>query len=139
MKFPPRSTICAETVRLTDLMATCAAIVNARLPNDAGEDSASILPLLLSGKPMKPTHEAVVHQSEGGFLAIRQGNWKLVCDQTPANGESRKRGQRNQISQPRRTYAAMVSAMDDTVGAVMENCVRPVSRSGKTREPERKT
>ncbi len=99
MKFPPRSTICAETVRLTDLMATCAAIVNARLPNDAGEDSASILPLLLSGKPMKPTHEAVVHQSEGGFLAIRQGNWKLVCDQTPANGESRKRGQRNQISQ----------------------------------------
>ncbi|MCI0722766.1 MAG: arylsulfatase, partial [Acidobacteria bacterium] len=42
----------------------------------------------LGKKPMKPSHKAVVHQSEGGFLAIRQGNWKLIC--APDSGEWKK-------------------------------------------------
>lgn len=67
-----------ETVCLTDLMATCAAIVGAKLPDDAGEDSYNILPVLLGQKPDKPIREATVHCSVRGKFAIRQGEWKLI-------------------------------------------------------------
>ncbi|HVJ84552.1 MAG TPA: arylsulfatase [Caulifigura sp.] len=60
----------------SDLMATCAEIVGAKLPDDAGEDSVSILPALL-GLDTAPVHEAVVHHSISGRFAIRQGSWKL--------------------------------------------------------------
>ena len=61
---------------LGDLMATCAEVVGAKLPENAAEDSVSILPALL-GKAGKPLHEAIIHHSINGSFAIRQGNWKL--------------------------------------------------------------
>ena len=61
---------------LTDLMATSAEIVGARLPDSAGEDSVSMLPVLL-GTSTVPVREAVVHHSIKGNFAIRQGRWKL--------------------------------------------------------------
>ncbi|MHC4460256.1 MAG: sulfatase family protein [Planctomycetota bacterium] len=67
-----------ELICLTDLLATCAAIVGAKLPNNAGEDSDNILPALLSKKMDKPIREAVVHHSVSGMFAIRQGKWKLI-------------------------------------------------------------
>ena len=65
-----------QLICLTDLMATCAEIVGAKLPDNAGEDSVSILPVLL-GQASKPVREAVVHHSINGSFAIRQGQWKL--------------------------------------------------------------
>jgi arylsulfatase A-like enzyme len=65
-----------QLICLTDLMATCADILGAKLPDDAGEDSVSILPAFL-GKATEPLHEAVVHHSIRGNFAIRQGQWKL--------------------------------------------------------------
>jgi arylsulfatase A-like enzyme len=68
---------CSEqTICLIDLMATCAEIVGAKLPDNAGEDSVSILPALL-GTDRAPLHTAVVHHSINGSFAIRQGDWKL--------------------------------------------------------------
>ena len=61
---------------LTDLMATCADILGAKLPDNAGEDSVSILPALL-GTATRPLREAVVHHSINGSFAVRQGRWKL--------------------------------------------------------------
>jgi arylsulfatase A-like enzyme len=61
---------------LGDFMATCAEIVEAKLPDNAAEDSASLLPTLL-GKSDKPLHEAIVHHSVNGSFAIREGKWKL--------------------------------------------------------------
>jgi arylsulfatase A-like enzyme len=72
----PGST-CADTISLNDLLATCADIVGATLPDNAGEDSFSILPDLL-GAATGPVRKATVHQSAGGDLAIRQGPWKLI-------------------------------------------------------------
>ena len=60
----------------TDLMATCSEILDVKLPDDAGEDSVSLLSGLL-GKEAAPVHEAVVHHSISGCFAIRQGQWKL--------------------------------------------------------------
>jgi len=67
---------CTQLMCLTDLMATCAELVDAKLPDNAGEDSVSMVPALL-GAATKPLREAVVHHSIEGRFAIRQGSWKL--------------------------------------------------------------
>jgi arylsulfatase A len=73
----------AQLICHTDLIATCAEILCSKLPDNAGEDSISILPALL-GKDTAPIHEAVVHHSIAGRFAIRQGQWKL--DLCPGSG-----------------------------------------------------
>lgn len=69
----------AETICLTDLMATCAEIVDYRLDNTMAEDSYSILPVLTGKKYSKPLREATVHHSVTGMFAIRKGDWKLIA------------------------------------------------------------
>jgi arylsulfatase A-like enzyme len=64
-------------VCLTDFLATCAEIVGAKLPSEAGEDSVSVLSTLL-GTPNVPPRSAVVHHSANGSFAIREGTWKLA-------------------------------------------------------------
>lgn len=66
-----------HTICLNDLMATSAEIIGATLPDNAGEDSVSILPALF-GKPIPATREAIVHHAMEGDFAIRQGKWKLI-------------------------------------------------------------
>ena len=74
-----------ETVCLTDLTATAAAIAGPALPRDAAEDSYSILPALL-GQPVDgPVREATVLHSADGMFAIRQGPWKLIDGQGPGS------------------------------------------------------
>ncbi|MDT8390716.1 MAG: arylsulfatase [Lentisphaeria bacterium] len=67
---------CGELVCLSDLMATCAEIVEDRLPDSAGEDSASLLPLFKN--PGAPVRDHIVHHSINGKFAIRDKRWKLV-------------------------------------------------------------
>lgn len=74
-KIKPGST-CDQTICLNDLFATCADILDETIPENAAEDSVSILPCLL-GTAKQPVHQATIHQAPGG-LAIRQGPWKLV-------------------------------------------------------------
>jgi arylsulfatase A-like enzyme len=69
--------VCDDTICHTDLLATCADLLGAKLPANAAEDSFSILPDLL-GTAKGPAREATVHQSHTGDLAIRQGPWKLI-------------------------------------------------------------
>ncbi|VGO13136.1 Arylsulfatase [Pontiella desulfatans] len=66
-----------EIICLTDLMATCAELTGARLPDHAGEDSVSFAPALL-GKPMVSTLKGVVHHSVSGRFAYREGKWKIL-------------------------------------------------------------
>ena len=65
-----------QLICLNDLFATCADFLGEKLPDNAGEDSVSILPIL-EGRAKKPVREAVVHHSINGSFAIRQGQWKL--------------------------------------------------------------
>lgn len=87
----------AQLVCHTDLMATCAEILGVKLPDDAGEDSVSILPALM-GKEIAPLRAAVVHHSISGKFAVRQGNWKLeLCAGSggwgkPGDAEATKQG-----------------------------------------------
>jgi len=70
-------TVCDDTTCLTDLLATCADIVGENLPDNAGEDSVSMLPNLL-GTAKEPLREATVHHSINGSFSIRRGKWKLA-------------------------------------------------------------
>jgi len=67
-----------ETVCLTDIMATCAAVVDEPLPDNAAEDSYDILPALTGLSLAGPIREATIHHSVDGMFAIRHGRWKLI-------------------------------------------------------------
>ncbi|NQT94418.1 MAG: arylsulfatase [Lentisphaerae bacterium] len=87
---------CAQTVCLSDLMATSSEVLGKPLPDDAGEDSVSILPLLRGED--RVVREHVVHHSGHGKFAIRSGKWKLVlCGgsggwTTPTDHEATEQG-----------------------------------------------
>ncbi len=66
----------AQTIGLIDFMRTAADILQVTLPDNAAEDSVSILPALL-GRDRAPLREAIVHHSINGSFSIRQGKWKL--------------------------------------------------------------
>lgn len=68
--------VCGQLVHQADLMATCAAAVGVELPETAGEDSFSLLPLLEGGS--SPVREHAVSQSSRGLLGVRQGAWKMI-------------------------------------------------------------
>jgi len=76
-KIQPGATS-GETICHVDLMATVAALLDTKLPDNAGEDSYNIFPALLGRKLDKPIREATVHHSASGHLAIRKGDWVLI-------------------------------------------------------------
>ena len=74
----PAGSQSSETICHVDLMATVAALLSVKLPENAGEDSYNILPALLGEKLDAPIREATVHHSAKGHFAIRKGNWVLI-------------------------------------------------------------
>jgi arylsulfatase A len=69
------------TVCLTDVMATCAALVHAELPHNAAEDSYDFLPVLLGQQGDDPVRRYTLHQTISLALAIRRGPWKYLDHQ----------------------------------------------------------
>lgn len=67
---------------LTDMLATFADIHEVDLPADAGEDSISLLPVLLgkTSETPTPTREVIFVQGDGkdDAIAVRVGKWKLI-------------------------------------------------------------
>jgi arylsulfatase A-like enzyme len=67
-----------QTLCLTDMMATCAALTGAKIgPKDA-EDSVNMLPALLGQDEGKPIRQYTLHQTISLALAIRRGPWKYL-------------------------------------------------------------
>ncbi len=71
-------TVCDEPLSLTDVFATCAAIVNAKLPNDAAEDSFNMLPVLLGQQGSPRVRPYVLQQTWSLKMSLRKGHWKLL-------------------------------------------------------------
>jgi arylsulfatase A len=85
-RWPGRIAAAATSAQVlchTDLLATCAELLDTKLPATAGEDSESFLPAL-RGAPRAPRREAVVHHSIEGKFSIREGPWKLIL--APGSG-----------------------------------------------------
>ena len=68
---------CEQLIGISDVMATCARLVDYKLPETTAEDSFSFLPAL-TGNKIESTREGIVHHSGSGFFAIRKGKWKLL-------------------------------------------------------------
>ena len=67
-----------QLMSLTDVMATCAEIVGANLPDDAAEDSYSMLKVLLGTQGDKPVRQYMLQQTISLAMSIRDGNWKYL-------------------------------------------------------------
>ncbi len=66
-----------ELICQSDLMATCADILDKDLAPQAGVDSESFLPALL-GESIESKRQGLVHHSIDGHFAYRHGKWKLL-------------------------------------------------------------
>lgn len=71
----PAGVVSDQLFCLTDLLATVAAILGVRLPNDAAEDSFNALPLLRGGKAER---DHVVLMGVRHNLAVRKGEWVWI-------------------------------------------------------------
>jgi arylsulfatase A-like enzyme len=67
----------SHTTTLTNLIATCADLLEIPLNEITGEDSYSIWPILM-GDSVPDQEQAVIHHSGNGHFAIRKGDWKLM-------------------------------------------------------------
>jgi len=74
-KVKPKTTS-SQLICLNDVFATCAEIVDAKVPMNVAEDSVSFLSLL-EGKET-PVRKSLVHHSVQGEFSIREEGWKLV-------------------------------------------------------------
>jgi arylsulfatase A len=70
------ASVSTALVHQADLLATLADILDTPLPNDAGEDSVSLLPLLRGGDAAVRRH--AVSCSNSGVAGVRDGQWKLI-------------------------------------------------------------
>ncbi len=63
---------------LNDVFATCAELLDDKLPDDAVEDSFSFLPAALGKGATSAVRTNLVSHSVGGEFAYREDGWKLV-------------------------------------------------------------
>jgi arylsulfatase A-like enzyme len=73
--------VCGQLVHHADLIATLADVLDAELPDGAGEDSFSLLPLLKGAD--KPIREHAVSCASSGVPGLRRGSWKLILERDP--------------------------------------------------------
>lgn len=90
-KTEPAST-CTELYCTTDLIATCADIIDAKLPDNAAEDSVSMLPAMLGRSTEQAQRRYIIHHSISGQFAIRRGKYKLIASQTGGGWDDKNLG-----------------------------------------------
>jgi len=81
VKYPgvvPAGAVSNELICQTDLMATIAALLDIRLPEDAGNDSYNMIEVFKGKLPDKPVRDYIIHHSPDGSLAIRKEKWVLI-------------------------------------------------------------
>ena len=88
------------TICTTDFYATCADIIAYDMPEDTGEDSFSMLPLLVDNSGSEYEREATVHHSINGSFAIRKGKWKLIFAADSGGWSSPKPGEKGNRDLP---------------------------------------
>jgi arylsulfatase A-like enzyme len=87
-RWPGVTTEGSECDQLTshlDLMATCADFLGVALPEEAGEDSVSQMPLLRGERSPRPF---AVHHSASGKFAVRRGEWVFI--DAPSGDDNRE-------------------------------------------------
>ena len=73
--------VCTQLVHQADVMATLAEVLGVRLPDNAGEDSFSLLPLLNGGDQAVRAH--AISCAISGVPGLRRGDWKFIPGREP--------------------------------------------------------
>jgi arylsulfatase A-like enzyme len=107
-----RGSISDQTICLTDIMATVAAITGTELPHDAAEDSFNMLPVLES-KATAPIRPCLITQAFGGArtLSIRRGAWKYL-DHRGSGGNNYDQGELKRFALPESAAEAPAQLYD---------------------------
>jgi arylsulfatase A-like enzyme len=74
-------------------MATCAALTEAKLPNDAAQDSYNILPVLKGIERNEPIRPYTLQQTWSKHFSIRVGQWKYLDHQGSGGNNYRRKSQ----------------------------------------------
>lgn len=86
-----------------DILRTIANIIGYKLPDNAGEDSYSILSTLFQEND-QAIRESLVHHSWNGSFAIRKGKWKLILTETSGGFGDNKPEDGNGSTPPGQLY-----------------------------------
>jgi arylsulfatase A-like enzyme len=73
--------VSAQTICFTDVLATLAEVCGSKMPDDAGPDSFSFLPVLQGTQPVDKAIRAPIVMQAGtvaAMMMIRSGDWKLI-------------------------------------------------------------
>jgi len=125
-------TVSGQTICLADLFRTVAAVVGADVPENAGEDSYDILPVL-RGEAAAPVRDSIVHHSGDGMFAVRSGRWKLILGRgsggfTPPRRVKPKEGE---------PAGQLYDLVDDPAETINRYGSKPEVVAGLTRRLER--
>ncbi len=74
----PKGTTSDLVISQVDVMATLADVAGRTLPDDAGEDSRSLLPVLRDPSVKENLQKTIVATSYQGYYAVRKGSWKVL-------------------------------------------------------------
>ena len=85
-------TVSDQLLSLTDIFATCAAIVDLDVPNEAAEDSYDLLPILKGAAEGVAVRPYILQQTISLALSIRQGAWKYLDHQGSGGNNYTKDG-----------------------------------------------
>jgi len=67
-----------QLISLTDIMASCASLVDYELPNNAAEDSYNFLNVIKGKQGEEPVREYMLQQTNRLELSIRNNSWKYL-------------------------------------------------------------
>jgi arylsulfatase A len=101
---------CDHLTTLGDLMATCAELAACDVPDGAGEDSVSIVPLLRGAGPVR---RCAVHHSMTGRFAVRRGDWVFIDDVTGGDNKEPEWLQRQRGYEPHSHPGELYDLRDD--------------------------
>jgi arylsulfatase A-like enzyme len=102
VRWPGKVPAGAKTDRmvcLTDIMATCATVIGAKLPETAAEDSVSFAAAWESPQA-KPARTGLVVQSVNGSFAVREGSWKLCLCKGSGGWSAPRPGSKDEVGLP---------------------------------------
>ena len=78
--------VCSQLVHQADVLRTIADLLKVPLPENAGEDSFSMFPLLTGVD--RAIRDHAVSTSNPGVPALRNGSWKYIAAPAPAKNKS---------------------------------------------------
>lgn len=136
------SSVCGQLVHHADLIATLAEILGTPLPENAAEDSFSLLSLLKGSDHAVRTH--AVSTACNGLPSYRVGNWKYIAAPEPelynleidlAESQNLAAQQPNRLQAMQDDFEKLIRAGRSTPGKPQKNDIKvvryPKSGSGK--------